>query len=94
MAKQVSQTGDSTAAICQKTALRAAGFQGDGTDDHMIHRIWMEWFGSEKKIRFTLRPRAKAKTRFSEGSGSKVLHKVLKARLKAKKTLCLWLGLS
>ena len=66
--------------IIEKAALRLAGVAGDGTDDLVILRAWGEFFGGLQPDRFGFVRKHKARSsgHFPWGSGSLVLHRILK----------------
>ena len=51
----------STGRVIEKTLLRSAGLQGDGSDDKFIQLVWSEFFGSVQPSAFTFSYKSRTK---------------------------------
>eukprot|EP00439_Symbiodinium_sp_Y106_P077596 s78_g16.t1 len=91
--KHFSRGNPDTKRIVERTILRLAAVSGDGTDDAIILRTWLETVASPDKLNFigsSMKAYNKNLERWPLGQGSKTIHSMRKAALNKKGSKMQW----
>ncbi|CAE7787680.1 unnamed protein product [Symbiodinium sp. CCMP2592] len=91
--KHFSRGNPDTRRIVERTILRLAAVSGDGTDDAIILRTWLETVASPDKLNFigsSMKAYNKNLERWPLGQGSKTIHGMRKAALNKKGSKTQW----